>query len=64
MPAGGDNTSDRGAYMPTEDEIREACRMIRAGWKDGIDHSRERPNKLGRAAEVVYSASAELEDDE
>jgi hypothetical protein len=64
MPVGGNNRDDYGTYLPTEDEIREACRLIRAGWKDGIDHSRERPNKLGRAAEVVYSASVELDDDE
>ena len=53
-----------GAYIPTLEEIAAGCLKAREGWVDGLDHSRERPKKLGRTAEVMYSASVEIEDDE
>ena len=57
-------TDRNGAYLPTAEAIAEGCRLARLKWVDGLDHSRERPKKLGRTAEVMYSASVEIEDDE
>jgi len=55
--------TDRGAYMPTPEQIAKECRLIRSGWKDGLNHRHTRTCKIGRTAEVAYPARVEIEED-
>ena len=65
MPRGGKQQADRNAkHMPSPEEIRQGCAEIRAGWPDGIGGARDLPRKYGKAAEVAYSVSVEIDEDE